>query len=138
MIEALDLVRPGGVVIEAGAFVDMGPVEINPNRHICTKGVSVLGIGGEALEQYGPSLAMLARHQERLPFARAITHEVGLEQVEDALALAQTGAGVCGISAVSAGSSGVSWSGRPHGLQSSRPGSCSLVMGWILPARRGD
>ena len=26
-------------------------------------------------------------------------------------------------------------SGRPHGLQSSRPGSCSLVMGWILPAR---
>jgi Zn-dependent alcohol dehydrogenase len=70
----------------------MGPVEINPNRHICTKGVSVLGIGGETLEQYGPSLAMLARHQERLPFARAITHEVGLEQVEDALALAQTGA----------------------------------------------
>jgi L-iditol 2-dehydrogenase len=91
-LESLELVRAGGTVIEAGAFVDMGPVEINPNRHICTKGVSVLGIGGETLEQYGPSLAMLARHQQRLPFARAITHEVGLEQVEDALALAQTGA----------------------------------------------
>jgi threonine dehydrogenase-like Zn-dependent dehydrogenase len=91
-LESLELVRAGGTVIEAGAFVDMGPVEINPNRHICAKGVSVLGVGGETLEQYGPSLAMLARHQDRLPFARAITHEVGLEQVEDALALAQTGA----------------------------------------------
>jgi L-iditol 2-dehydrogenase len=89
---ALELVRPGGTVIEAGAFVDMGAVPINPNRHICTPGVTVLGIGGETLEQYAPSLALLARHQGRLPFARAITHRVGLDEVEAALELAQTGA----------------------------------------------
>jgi threonine dehydrogenase-like Zn-dependent dehydrogenase len=92
LIEALDLVRPGGTVIEAGAFVDMGPVPINPNSHVCIKGVTILGVGGETLDQYQPSLDMLARHQGRLPFARAITHRVGLDEVGDALELAQTGA----------------------------------------------
>ena len=92
LIEALDLVRPGGTVIEAGAFVDMGPVPINPNSHVCIKGVTILGVGGETLDQYQPSLDMLARHQGRLPFARAITHRVGLDGVGDALELAQTGA----------------------------------------------
>jgi len=92
MIEALDLVRPGGTVIEAGAFVDMGPVPINPNSQVCSKGVTIIGVGGETLDQYRPSLAMLARHQGRLPFARAITHRVGLDDVGAALELAQTGA----------------------------------------------
>jgi threonine dehydrogenase-like Zn-dependent dehydrogenase len=90
--EALELVRPGGTVIEAGAFVDMGPVEINPNRHVCTKSALVIGIGGETLEQYGPSLTMMARHQSRLPFDRAITHRVTLDEVVDGIATSQTGA----------------------------------------------
>ena len=34
------MVRPGGTVIEAGAFVDMGPVPINPNSQVCIKGVT--------------------------------------------------------------------------------------------------
>ncbi len=92
LIEALDLVRPGGTVIEAGAFVDMGPVPINPNSQVCSKGVTILGVGGETLDQYQPSLDMLARHGGRLPFARAITHRVGLDGVGAALELAQTGA----------------------------------------------
>ena len=89
--EALDLARPGGTVIEAGAFVDLGPIPLNPHR-IVAKGLTVLGIGGEVLEQYGPSLRLLARHQGRLPFARAITHRVGLDEVADAIELSQTGA----------------------------------------------
>ena len=92
LIEALDLVRPGGTVIEAGAFVDMGPVPINPNSQVCIKGVTILGVGGETLDQYQPALEMMTRHQDRLPFDRAITHRVPLEGVGDALELAQTGA----------------------------------------------
>jgi threonine dehydrogenase-like Zn-dependent dehydrogenase len=92
MIEALDMVRPGGTVIEAGAFVDMGPVPINPNSQVCIKGVTLLGIGGETLDQYRPALDMLTRHRDRLPFARAITHRVSLDEVGSALELAQTGA----------------------------------------------
>ena len=89
--DALELVRPGGTVIEAGAFVDMGPVAVNPNADICIKGVTILGIGGETLPQYGAALRMLARHQSRLPFGRAITHRVDLDQVGESLELAQRG-----------------------------------------------
>ena len=92
MIEGLDMVRPGGTVIEAGAFVDMGPVPINPNSQVCIKGVTLLGVGGETLDQYRPALDMLTRHRDRLPFARAITHRVSLDEVGSALELAQTGA----------------------------------------------
>jgi threonine dehydrogenase-like Zn-dependent dehydrogenase len=84
-VDALELVRPGGVVIEAGAFVDMGSVPIDPNRHVCIKGIAVLGIGGEVLEQYGPALRMLARSRGRVPFHRAITHRVGLNGIADML-----------------------------------------------------
>jgi len=89
--EALELVRPGGTVIEAGAFVDLGPIPVNPHR-IVAKGLTVLGIGGEVLEQYGLSLRLLTRHRDRLPFAGAITHRVGLTGVADALEISQTGA----------------------------------------------
>ena len=59
---ALALVRPGGTVIEPGTFVDMGDVGINPSRDICTKGVTIIGVGGETLPQYAPGAALLARN----------------------------------------------------------------------------
>jgi L-iditol 2-dehydrogenase len=88
--EALALARPGGTVIEAGAFVDMGSVAIDPNRDVCIKDVTILGVGGEDLAHYAPSLRLLERHAER--FAPLITHRVALAEVGDALELAQTGA----------------------------------------------
>jgi threonine dehydrogenase-like Zn-dependent dehydrogenase len=90
--EALSLVRPGGTVIEPGTFVDMGDVPVNPSRDICTKGVSIIGIGGETLPQYAPALRMLERHADRGPLERLVSHQVGLDEVADALELAQTGA----------------------------------------------
>jgi threonine dehydrogenase-like Zn-dependent dehydrogenase len=79
-------------VIEAGAFVSdpTHPVQIDPNRDICVKDVTILGVGGEDLAHYAPSLRLLERHPER--FAPLITHRVGLAEVGDALELAQTGA----------------------------------------------
>jgi len=65
-IEALRMVRAGGVVIEAGTFVDMGPVGINPNSEICTKNVGVLGIGGETATSYLPSMRLMAANLGRL------------------------------------------------------------------------
>jgi threonine dehydrogenase-like Zn-dependent dehydrogenase len=88
--EALDLARPGGTVIEAGAFVDMGRVEIDPNRDVCIKDVTILGVGGDELMQYSASLRLLTRHGDR--FAPLLTHRVGLDDVADALEFAQTGA----------------------------------------------
>ena len=42
-VTSLRMTRVGGTVVEAGAFVDMGPVEINPNADICSRNVAVLG-----------------------------------------------------------------------------------------------
>jgi threonine dehydrogenase-like Zn-dependent dehydrogenase len=88
-VNALRMVRPGGVVVESGAFVDLGPVEINPNRDICTTNVTVIGIGGETATSYAPALELLTRNRDRLPIDKIVTHRLGLEDAREALELAQ-------------------------------------------------
>ncbi len=87
--ECLHLVRYGGTVVEAGAFVDMGPVGINPNADICTKNVSVIGVGGETATSYVPAMNLLARNMDRLPLTEIITHRMPLERAGEAVELAQ-------------------------------------------------
>lgn len=88
--EALRLVRPGGVVVEAGAFVDVGPVEINPAADICTRDVTVIGIGGERAEDYPAALAMMAAHASTIPFDRVVTHRARLDDAAEAVTLAES------------------------------------------------
>jgi threonine dehydrogenase-like Zn-dependent dehydrogenase len=83
------MARVGGTVVEAGAFVDLGPVEINPNSDICVKNVNVIGVGGETAESYKPSMDLLARNLGNLPLERFVSHQLPLEQAQDALELAQ-------------------------------------------------
>ena len=87
--ECLHMVRYGGTVVEAGTFVDMGPVGINPNADICTKNVSVIGVGGETATSYVPAMNLLARNLDRLPFTEIITHRMPLERAGEAVELAQ-------------------------------------------------
>ncbi len=87
--ECLHLVRYGGTVVEAGTFVDMGPVGINPNADICTKNVSVIGVGGETATSYLPAMNMLARNLDRLPLSDMITHRMPLERATEAVEMAQ-------------------------------------------------
>lgn len=91
-VEALRMVRVGGIVVEAGTFVDMGPVAINPNADICTKNVSVIGVGGETSTSYLPSMRLMAANLDRLPFDRFVSHRMPLERAQEALELAQTDA----------------------------------------------
>ena len=88
-VNALRMVRPGGVVVESGAFVDLGPVQINPNRDICTTNVTVIGVGGETATSYAPAMELLARSRDRLPLDRIVTHRMPLEDAREALELAQ-------------------------------------------------
>jgi threonine dehydrogenase-like Zn-dependent dehydrogenase len=87
--ECLHLVRYGGVVIEAGAFVDLGPVHVNPAADVCARNVCVLGVGGETSTSYAPVMRLLARNLDRLPFERIVTHRFGLEQAAEALDVSQ-------------------------------------------------
>jgi L-iditol 2-dehydrogenase len=83
--EGLDMTRAGGMYIEAGAFVDMGPVPINPNLHFCIKNIRLLGIGGEAATAYGPTMKVLAKAQHLYPLGEIVTHRFGLEQADEAV-----------------------------------------------------
>lgn len=89
-VGSLHMVRVGGTVVEAGAFVDMGPVPINPNADICTKNVNVLGIGGETAESYLPAMELMARNLDRLPLQSFVSHRLPLEEAQRALELAQS------------------------------------------------
>ena len=88
-VNALRMVRAGGIVVESGAFVDLGPVQVNPNRDICTTNVTVIGVGGEQATAYASSMELLARNHDRLPLDRIVTHRLALEDARDALELSQ-------------------------------------------------
>jgi threonine dehydrogenase-like Zn-dependent dehydrogenase len=84
--EALDLLRAGGLLVEAGNFSDLGDVAINPHRHLCTKSVRILGIGGEEAGSYGPSLRQMARYRRQYPsLDRFVSHRFPLDQTEAAV-----------------------------------------------------
>lgn len=83
--EALEILRVCGLLIEAGNFSDMGEVSINPHRHLCTKNVRILGVGGEEPAAYGPSMRQLARYMKHYPVEEFVTHRFGLRQVEAAM-----------------------------------------------------
>jgi threonine dehydrogenase-like Zn-dependent dehydrogenase len=86
---SLRMVRVGGTVVEAGAFVDMGPVAVNPNADICSRNVAVLGIGGETAESYVPAMELLTRNLDRLPLEKFVSHRLPLEEAERGVELAQ-------------------------------------------------
>jgi L-iditol 2-dehydrogenase len=90
-VEALQVVRTGGVIVEAGAFVDMGPVQINPNSHLVTRNVSVLGIGGEKATEYEPSMQLMLANLERHPLREIVSHVLPLDRATEAVMLAQSG-----------------------------------------------
>lgn len=90
-VEALRMVRMGGVVVEAGTFVDMGPVAINPNADICTKNITVVGIGGETATSYVPAMRLMAANLKHLPLDKIASHRFGLDRAQEAVEVAQTG-----------------------------------------------
>ena len=83
------MARYGGVVVEAGAFVDMGEVGVNPSGDICAKNLNVIGIGGEDAAAYVPVMKLMAENKDRLPLAEMITHRLPLERAAEAIELSQ-------------------------------------------------
>ncbi len=81
---SLDLLRDGGTLIEVGAFVDLGPVPVNPAA-ILGRNLTIVGVAGEDARAYDRTLAMLARHHDDVPFERAVTHRFGLDEAEVAM-----------------------------------------------------
>jgi L-iditol 2-dehydrogenase len=83
--EALEMLRVGGVLVEAGNFSDLGDVAINPNRHLCTNSVRIIGVGGEEPAAYGPAMRQLLRYMKHYPLQEFVSHRFGLRDVEAAV-----------------------------------------------------
>ncbi len=83
--EALDMLRVGGMLVEAGNFADLGEVSINPHRHLCSKSVRILGVGGEEPASYGASLRQMARYMRHYPLRDFVSHRYPLREVEAAV-----------------------------------------------------
>src|SRR5580658_7405248 len=83
--EALDLLRIGGLLVEAGNFSDLGEVPLSPHRHFCAKNVRILGVGGEEPAAYGPGKRQMARYMKQYPLQEFVTHRFGLRDVDAAM-----------------------------------------------------
>ena len=88
--EGLEMVRKGGVYIEAGNFVDTGAVSINPHRHLCARNIRLFGMTNHPFTGYTPSLDLLRRYADGFPFERFVTHEFPLARTEEALLTSMT------------------------------------------------
>ena len=74
--------------MEAGNFSDLGEIGINPHRHLCSKSVRILGVGGEEPASYGPSMRQMARYMKHYPLREFVTHKYALRDVHAAMAKA--------------------------------------------------
>ena len=83
--EALEMLRVGGLLVEAGNFSDLGEVPISPHRHICAKNARILGVGGEEPAAYGPSMRQMGRYVKNYPLREFVTHRYGLRDVDAAM-----------------------------------------------------
>ena len=83
--EGLNMLRLGGLFVEAGNFSDLGEISISPHRHLCAKNVRILGVGGEEPAAYGPSMRQMARYMKHYPLREFVTHRFGLRDVDAAM-----------------------------------------------------
>lgn len=87
-VPAMNLLRDGGTLIEVGAFVDLGPVDVNPSV-ILARNLTIIGVGGEDARGYDRTMRMLADHQDELAFHKAVTHTFPVERAVEAMEMAQ-------------------------------------------------
>ena len=87
---ALELIREGGMVLEVGIFSNSHDISINPHSHILEKSARVIGIGGDDISQYYPSIKLLERNIDKLPWQKIISHEFNIDNVHKAMDIAMS------------------------------------------------
>ena len=87
---ALELIREGGMVLEVGIFSNSHDISINPHSHILEKSARVIGIGGDDISQYYPSIKLLERNINKLPWEKIISHQFNIDDVHEAMNVAMS------------------------------------------------
>lgn len=86
VVQALDLVRDGGVVAVAGQYTDHGPVPINPHSAINRKHAEIRGCWGSDYSHFHKALGLLAHQGAGLPWIEAVSARYPLAEAGAALA----------------------------------------------------
>ena len=60
----------------------------NPHTHILEKSARVMGVGGDEISQYYPSIKLLERTINKYPWEKIISHEYTIENVHKAMDVA--------------------------------------------------
>jgi len=81
---AMSLLRDGGTLLEVGAFVDLGPVDLNP-ADLLGRNLTLVGVAGEEARCYDATLQMLAEHHDSIPFHHAVTHRFTIADANEAM-----------------------------------------------------
>lgn len=86
-VEALQMVRKGGTVIEVGNWVDLGvPVELDVMRHIASKNLHIYSVF-HCGTNWRPVLKVLQQQQENYDFASLISHRFNLPELVENMAI---------------------------------------------------
>ncbi len=87
-VEAIDLVRRGGIVVEVGHYTDAGEVLINPYK-VCYKDLTLISQYGFSFHQYGLALRQISKWHRNEQFALEdlISHEFKIEETEEGIKL---------------------------------------------------
>ena len=83
--EGLDVLRLGGTYLVEGAFVEEADTTISASRQIVAKNARIIGAAGMPYQAYGRALRMMANFKDSIPFAKAVTHQFGIEAAETGL-----------------------------------------------------
>jgi threonine dehydrogenase-like Zn-dependent dehydrogenase len=87
--EGFELLRPSGMYVESGNFSDMGEVTIKPHL-VCSKNLRIIGVGGEAITMYVPSMEAMDRYRKHYPLHKFVSHYYPVGKAEEALKLSIT------------------------------------------------
>ena len=83
--EGLDMLRLGGTYLVEGAFVEDSGTKISASRQIVAKNARIIGAAGMPFQAYGRAMKMMVNFRESIPFAKAVTHQFGIDSAEAAL-----------------------------------------------------
>ena len=87
--ECFNFVRDSGTIVEVGNFVDSGTFDFNPCKHLCERGIKIIGSFDNEAEHFVRAMPIIA--DQRIPLEKLITHKVSVEDVEFVLATIEKG-----------------------------------------------
>ena len=87
--ECFNFVRDSGTLVEVGNFVDSGTFDFNPCKHLCERGIKIIGSFDNEAEHFVRAMPLIA--DERVPLEKLISHKVPVEDDETVLAAIEKG-----------------------------------------------